>query len=237
MMQVIAKDTGRTEELQRAVLLYNNFATIHDVTQDGARRPVIGAGKLATTEALVGALKSLLPKEEQGTGFIEDTLLAKGVGYMMWWVKPRHRSVSFSATEFGGERGAVVPNPGLVMLNRLDNWSVFAVKGNQRPTLDTELFQAPYFNVNRLGLICQGNITLPQGGQATQPEAWNTVFFGSFFTHPNVREHGRLVKGDCYKFWKDMLDGKYSKFPERYLVSSERTVGKLLQDVGIGRGE
>ena len=45
------------------------------------------------------------------------------------------------------------------------------------------------------------------------------MFFESFFTHPNVE--GQLVnyQGGCYRFWRDMLDGRHAEFPASALVS------------------
>jgi PRTRC genetic system protein B len=105
---------------------------------------------------------------------------------------------------------------------------VWAIKGDARPTPETTLFQAPYFNVYGDGGICQGSASVPEGTTAEKVEAWNDAFFGSFFTHPNVRKNLVKYRGGSCKFWQDMLDGRFAQFPERVLVPVQMTLGQLL---------
>lgn len=35
-------------------------------------------------------------------------------------------------------------------------------------------------------------------------------------------------RGGAYAFWRDMLDGKFGRFPERVLVDAKQTLGALL---------
>ena len=79
-----------------------------------------------------------------------------------------------------------MPLPGLVFGASSRAWRVWAVKGSRRPTLGTPLFQAPFFNVNAHGHICQGNVPVPEGTTVEKIGAWNDAFFHSYFTHPNV---------------------------------------------------
>jgi PRTRC genetic system protein B len=105
---------------------------------------------------------------------------------------------------------------------------VWAVKGSRRPTPQTPLFQAPYFNVDAQGRICQGNVPVPEGTAVEKIEAWNDAFFRSFFTHPNVA--GKLVRyrGGSYAFWRDLLDQRFARFPGRVLVDVKTTLRALL---------
>ncbi len=146
-MQVFAGSTAEAVNLKHAILLYETIATVHDVELKGGKQPVIKPGELATKEGLISALRALLPETERGTGLLTENILATGVDHMVWWVKPATREVWFSCKDIGGERHAPVPNPGLVMVVCKSGWYVFAVKGKDRPTPETELFQVPYFNV------------------------------------------------------------------------------------------
>ena len=78
------------------------------------------------------------------------------------------------------------------------------------------------------GAICHGNVGVPDCAIAQRIEAWNTAFFGSFFTHPNVQKGLVKYRGGSYRFWKDMLDGKFKSFPQRVLVPLNATLGELL---------
>jgi len=232
-MEVIAGSTAQAESIKHAILLYETFATVHDVDAR-QEHPVIKPGVLATKDGLLAALRALLPESQRGTGLLPESILATGVDHMVWWVKPALREMWFSCKELGGERHALVPNPGLVMITCQSGWHVFALKGKDRPTSDTQLYQAPYFNVWRDGKICTGTARTPKGAKRKQPTAWEDAFFGSYFTHPNLHAPEKLVaKGSVYKFWKDMLDGRYQRFPEGVLAPAKQTLqsvySKLVQ--------
>jgi len=233
-MEVFSTATEVRQSLTQAILLYGSFATVHEIgTQKG--QPVILPGTLATKEGVVAALRSILPKEERGTGLIPETLLASGVGHLIWWIPPSTRTLWFKSESVGGERSASVPLPGLVMLTVANQWMVFAVKGKGRPRPDTKLYQAPFFNVWERGRICQGTARVPEGDSKLNPQCWEEAFFRSYFTHPNIHTRNGLVKGSASEFWKDMLDGKYTKFPEQKLVKGDFTLGSLYyQYVSMG---
>ena len=218
--------------LDQAVLIYRGasdraLATVHKIEEvDG--EPVVLAGQAMTPRAAIQLARALSKGVAHG-GFLPETVLYVDGELLLWWVPPAERHIVFRAPELGApERGEVVPHPGLVFAASSSVWRVWAVKGKHRPTLQTALFQAPYFNVYEDGDICRGNVRVPDGTTAEKIDSWNAAFFSSFFTHPN--SNGKLVRyrGGSYAFWRDMLDGKFTKFPERVLVDVKTTLGKLL---------
>lgn len=222
--------------LKQAVLIYEDragiamLATTHPIEYvDG--EPVIGAGRAMGTRA-ARTLATRLGKQSESVGLVPETLLYFNNEAMIWWVPPGQRHITIRtethATELGAkERGEAVPHPGLIFAASPQFWCVWAVKGKNRPTLDTRLYQAPYFNVSPNGAICQGNVDVPKGCATEKIDAWNNAFFRSVFTHPNVIV-GRLVKyRDEYAFWRDMLDGKFKGFPEHVLVDRKATLADL----------
>lgn len=228
----VQTQADRGFRLARAVLIYRGaseraFATVHEIAEiDG--EPVILAGKAMTTRAAIELARALSKAVAHG-GFLPETVLYMDGELLLWWVPPATRQVVFKAAELGApERGEVVPHPGLVFAASSSVWKVWAVKGGHRPTLSTALFQAPYFNVYENGNICRGSVRVPNGTTAEKIDVWNAAFFGSFFTHPNTS--GKLVRycGGAYAFWRDMLEGKFKRFPERVLIDAKITLGKLL---------
>ena len=228
----IRTQTDGVLRLDQAVLIYRGasdsaLATVHKIEEvDG--QPVILAGQTMTPRAAI-QLARALSKRVAHRGFLPETVLYMDGDVLLWWVPPGTRHIVFRAPELGApERGESVPHPGLVFAASSAVWKVWAVKGKHRPTLQSALFQAPYFNVYEHGDICRGNVQAPDGTTAEKIDAWNAAFFGSFFTHPNV--NGKLVRyrGGSYAFWRDMLDGKFKRFPERVLVNGKTTLGKLL---------
>ncbi|MDR1423762.1 MAG: PRTRC system protein B [Azoarcus sp.] len=223
--------------LQRAVLVYNDrggraaLATVHDI-EDVEGEAVIGPGR-AMSACAARKLAADLCGHASSSGFLPETVLFLHGNLMLWWVPPAHCHVAFRTPEHaaqmgGAERGETVPHPGLVFAASPNLWRVWAVKGKTRPTLSSALYQAPYFNVNGQGGICRGSVKVPDGTTVERIDAWNEAFFQSFFTHPNVS--GKLVRyrGGAYGFWRDMLDGKHRRFPERVLVDVGTTLGALL---------
>jgi len=224
-MQVMAGSTAQAETLQQAILIYQTFASVHEVSVTPGKQAQIKPGVLATKGGLMAALRSLLPESERGSGLLPVSMLAQGVDHMVWWIPPAKRSVWFKSEDVGGERTAVVPHPGLVMVVCEKGWHIFAVKGKERPTPDTPLFQVPYYNVWAGGKICTGSAQVPRGKAKKQTACWEDAFFRSYFSHSNIRYPARLVaKGKPETFWKKMLDGAYARFPEGMLVSTKETL-------------
>jgi PRTRC genetic system protein B len=235
-----------TLALTNAILLYQSsskenkscFATVHRVEppRRAGERPRIQAGVPVTRSALLDTLASL--SAHDSFGFLPENLLSVGNGYMVWWSKPQERTMYFRADAPLGERCGVTPHPALVFATYGNNqWAVFAVKGDARPTPDTPLYQAPYFNVYSDGRICTGNVALPNASSVERIAAYEKAFFGSYFTHPNVREKGKLTryKRGAYSLWKALLDGKEKTFPQDSLVPVDLTAGKLVENVISGK--
>ena len=233
----IQTPTDNVLTLDQAVLLYHGrsggaLATVHDVvTVEGA--PVIGAGRAMTAQAARELASALLQRAAHG-GFLPETVLYVHGDVLVWWVPPARRHIAFRVGEdhvesFGGtERGEAVPTPGLVFAASSRAWRVWAVKGTRRPTPKTPLFQAPFFNVDGHGRICQGNVPVPEGTTVEKIGAWNDAFLRSYFTHPNVTGKLLRYRGGSYAFWRDMLDQRFARFPERVLVDAKTTLDQLL---------
>ncbi|MBL8434004.1 MAG: PRTRC system protein B [Zoogloea sp.] len=232
---IVAPSAGIVR-LRRAVLIYDGhqggaLATVHDI-EDVDGEPVIGAGQAMTPRAAMELARTLLKRAAHG-GFLPETVLYVDGDLIVWWVPPARRHIVFltpdRAEQMGGaERGEVVPHPGLVFAASSRLWRVWAVRGRNRPTPATPLYQAPYFNVDVRGNICRGNVPVPEGTTVEKIEVWNDAFLRSYFTHPNGP--GKLVRyrGGAYAFWRDMLDGRFRRFPERVLVDVKTTLGGLL---------
>lgn len=229
-----------TMTLANALLFYtgpqNHYATIHkvDVTRKGA---TLLAGKPLTKSAVCRVFRDFIGATNIG-GYIPENVLSVGVDSLIWWRKPSPRRVFFNAEKIG-ERSEVIPHPGLVFVTRGIDWYVFAVKGDERPTPQSEIYQAPYFNVWQGGKICTGNVIVPKGNIPDTIRAWENAFFDSTFTHPNVKPPEKLVefRGGSYSFWKAMLNGKRQSFPEKVLVPFKKktTLSDILINLQGGK--
>lgn len=220
--------------LKSAIMVYGNdvesFATVHNVDSDQNGAPVLLEGHVLTLETL-NALSVELTKgaasKRAFNGYLPENVLAVGIGSIVWWLPAADRSISFTCGDNAiGNRSGITPHPSLVFGVNNGNWTVFAVKGNKRPTPETVLFQAPYFNVWSSGKICQGTVTVPNGATADMIDGWNRSFFESNFSHPNVHGKNQLLKyqSGAHCFWADALDGKFKTFPQRVLVKTTHSL-------------
>src|SRR5438552_4958778 len=165
----------RTEQdgvlaLQQAVLIYRGaqggaFATVHDVEEISGEATIL-AGKAMTPRAAITLSRELAKGINHG-GFIPETVLYMDGDLLLWWTRAGKRHIAFRAEGLGtGERGEVVPHPGLVFAASSHVWKVWAVKGDRRPRPQAGLVQAPSLNVYDSGAICQGSVGVPDGTTA-----------------------------------------------------------------------
>jgi PRTRC genetic system protein B len=232
-------ETGSEVKLSSAILFYSgqqgeNYATVHPVTAgDGGRkkasRPVIGAGRPVDREALLRTLGALAANTAPAADFLPVTVLGISSSALTWWCAPAKRRVFFECKELGGKRTAVVHHPGLVFQAAASGFRVFAIEGKDRPTADTGLFEPPYFNTWDLGKICIGTARVPKRINVAAIAGWEEGFFNSAFTHPNHGSKRVEYEDGFYAFWRDMLEGKFSKaYPLKVLVPMKKTVRDLV---------
>lgn len=228
---------AKAYKMQKAILLYAEmhrganpvFASVHDVEiEKGAA--VIQPGLAVSKTGLVEALKALQPEDAMPAELFAENLLARGTDHLAWFCKPGKQQVWFDCDELG-KTTAQAAHPGLVFIVTSEAWHVFAYKGDGRPTPDTELYVAPFFNVWQGGKICVGNMDLPKGSNRFNTLAWEEAWWRSTFTHPNVHQQNELTKyrGGIFALWRKLLAGK--PFPETSLVKANETLGTAFRRV------
>lgn len=231
-----------TYGVSHAILLYGKqtgysnsreicFASIHDVEAKKGT-PTIKPGQAIAKKALFEALKCLAPDDYvDDKELFTENILAKGHDHLVWYSKPMKRQTWFNCKEMGGEASALTEHPGVVFAVSKGKWYVFALKGDQRPTPETTLYVAPYFNVWAGGHICIGNVDLPKGKTKFNTAAWEDVFYRSYFTHPNVHTKGGLTKyrGGIFALWRALMKGR--AFPVNSLVPANETLSSMFERV------
>jgi PRTRC genetic system protein B len=248
MLNVSASSGSSTVALQKAILIYGlpdlqswstygdaamAHATVNDIDMSSGK-PVIKAGRLVTQSDLQTLAAGLAQSQAlTAPAWIDTTMLALGAGRMVWYSPPSKTALFFKKSglaqnlSFDGQGSAAIP--GLVWMVLSHQLYVFAFTGKGRPTQETKLYQAPFFNVWSRGKVCAGSAGMPKGDDAGLAQKWMTAFFGSHFTHVNFTEKDRLVKGECpVAFWQSMLAKPRKSFPERVLVELPLSVGDLV---------
>lgn len=243
MKPELITDTKEADSLQldSAILIYkggNSYdssarvhATLHKVAHIDGSAPALLPGVTADKPAIADLLASL-GESLAFTGFIPQRLLFVGPAMLIWWTPPGPRQVWFKDSKGKiGTRSGVTPHPGMVFAVARESWFVWAIDHAERPSAETVLHQAPYFNVWESGQICTGNVDLPKSFSIETIEGYEQAFFGSNFTHPNVHGKGKLTthRGGPNGLWKALLDGQHETFPVGTLVPASRlaTLGDL----------
>ena len=220
--------------LDSALLIYTGDSADVYVTHHRAdtskKRPILLPGTPATKDQLA-AIADLAAKQTSFRGFIPENVLYLAPNLFAWWTPATRRRVWFQSSGPIGDASEVTDHPPLLFIATADDWYVFALRENARPTPSTPLSQAPYFNVYDDGAICTGNVDLPSAPSADSLWRYEEAFFRSRFTHSNA---DRLIvrDGGSTQLWLDLLSG--CDFPIHCLLDVEMTLEQLIAKLSTG---
>ncbi len=233
----VATGEGMEMALAGALLVYRGgssaFVTNHVAVKGADGCPELTMGIPATRDSIAELLAGL----EMGVsyaGLVPERLLAIAPSMMAWWCPPSPRTVWFECAEDAGKdlgsASGRTSHPGLVFAVAGSRWHVFAVKGTGRPSGDSRLYRAPYFNVwADRGEVCIGNVRVPRSCSPEAMEAYERAFFESRFTHPNPGFRVAF-KGGGYALWLQLLAERgRSPFPQRALYPTPYTLAQLVR--------
>ena len=235
----IAEDYGTLYEPKSALVFYeslDNDSTMYvehfDMDRNG--NP-INAHPLTINEAKALA-KSLHTDEEKDKTFLKS----KGIlpinilninpsqnGSVLWYTKAQQRQMYFV-------KNLEIPNgkahvPAMLWFADKENLSVFALTSDKRPTEETPLYYAPFFNVYEDGAVCMGTVDVNIKNSASVEEfttAWENYFFNSYFSH--LLDNYNPIKGNCVNLWKKLMDTD-EDFPADILKKNNKTLKNLLR--------
>lgn len=219
MDTIINSNTNTASPLISAILLYgsNNdvdYASIHSVSTDENGLPTIMAGQAISTDKLVDAYRSIIGNAD--LQLLDQRTLAFNGETIIFWCETSVRYTFFDCPEPMGKVSGKAPHPALIFVWSNEGLRVYAIKGNQRPHYDTEIFKAPYMNVFHNANICMGNVLLPTP-QPDKIDDCEAAFFQSKFTHANFSVQVNYP-GGIYSLWNDLLESNEKTFPEQALV-------------------
>lgn len=218
-------------KLHQAVLVYRNeqgsrhMATVHSVNQsqsDGT--PLLGSGQLLTTAVLrelSWALRTACPIE-----ILPERVVARTAELLAWWAPATMRPMFFRAgSELSELSGSRFPHPGLLFVVSNSALYVRALRLSQRPSGETALCAAPYWNVGNDGSVCTGTMRAPRSTSVASMKAWEDAFFQSEFTHPGFAGKLTKRKGGTTALWKSLADKQ--EFPIKTLLEAEALAAYL----------
>jgi PRTRC genetic system protein B len=160
----------------------------------------------------------------QFDSFIPDNILYYNCTFnsnTVIWFSPKRKQHLFF------KKGLTIPGgiaevPNLIFKVNHNNLSVWAVL--EKPTARTELYQAPFHNVNSSGQVCLGNVKIKERFSCIEEliTQYETAFWKSEFSEV----HGTPIKGNINLLWKDLIVNQ-KPFPEEVLIKTQLKAGDL----------
>lgn len=145
---------------------------------------------------------------------------------IVWYTKAQFRNLFFNSHL--GIKSGKAHTPPMVWIADRETLKVFALSTARKPTVNTPLYYAPYFNIYVDGSVCMGtvDITTAETGSVNElMTLWENYFFNSYFSH--LMSGHNPVDGNCVMLWENLIDtGK--KFPNEMLVKTSKKLKDIL---------
>lgn len=222
--------------IPKAIILFKNefttdfYAEAHDIDETGT---ACNAHPLSDHEA--ATLAKLLDKQKQREKFFlqPEGLLPEKViyintarGFAIWYTEPTKRSLFFS-TSLGIPNGSAYL-PAMIWKATEEELTVYALKSEEKPQIDTPLYHAPFFNIYEKGNVCMGTVERDTGEKSLEQfiADWEGYFFNSYFSHLINKQNP--VKGNIVQLWQQQVKSQ-NPFPADCLKKTRLTVKNLIQ--------
>jgi len=190
--------------------------------------PYLGPGQSLTTaflRSLTQGLGSTIAPE-----ILPENVLVRTPDLVVWWSNAGRRVMFFEggSKDASALNGHLYPQPPLVFKVYQRELFVRALERNIRPSADTPLKTAPYWNTEGpRGLVCAGTMRIPQEMRADNISAWESAFFSSSFTHPSgavrLTSHPQGFAG----LWLSLAD-REEPFPTEFLTDARQTLRQFV---------
>jgi PRTRC genetic system protein B len=233
MKPYVAIGGSESLSLKGALLFYEGrgraFVTWHEAKPSHNGGVALGEARDLTTEFIRKLTQGL--GTEAPAEVLPPTVLAWTGDLSVWWTPRAVRRMYFRPTSEAprGLSGEVFSQPPLVWKVAGAELSVRALRNNQRPSADTPLMIAPYWNTDgESGVVCQGSMRTPEAGGVASLAAWEQAFFQSEFTHQTGAK--KLLAGKQGYFQTlEALKGGLQRFPTDSLQPAGETLAEFIQ--------
>ena len=213
-------------------------ASLHDFfVDDNKHETVIGAGRLLAKEDIEAILRLLLQMRNNTVNLMPSNIVSLSDNHIAWIVPEKIRPMLFNIIGMPMQK-MTVPWPRLLLVaNRDGKLAIAAVKGRNRLSAKTRLFNAPLMNVSNNGAVCTGSATVPIECGIEDLKQWESVMFDTAFSHVNNQltlELGRKKKEvdtkAHWRFWQVLSKKGVGTFPTGQLVPMSRSLEGFIQD-------
>ena len=228
---------NRTFSLKQAVLLYQDgsraFATLHEVKRRPNEALYLCGGQSVTTGFLQTLAKGL--GASMAAEVLPEHVLARTPDLIVWWSRARPRLMFFGEgiAQTKALNGKMYPHPALVFMIQGRELFVRALAENRRPSANTRLCIAPYWNTDAHGRVCLGSMRVPDETGVASLAGWENAYFASEFTHPSGAVRLTTHPGGFLGLWSS-LAGRKRPFPVKVLGDSKQTLQEFVQRRGEG---
>jgi PRTRC genetic system protein B len=145
---------------------------------------------------------------------------------IIWYTKAQSRELFFA--EGLGIKSGTAHVPPMVWMADRESLHVYALAINRKPTINTPLHYAPFFNVYEDGKVCMGTVDIKASETGSIRELmmlWENYFFNSYFSHL-MADHNPL-NGNCVLLWESLV-GSDTVFPNKMLVKNNKKLKDIL---------
>jgi PRTRC genetic system protein B len=147
-------------------------------------------------------------------------------GFAVWYTTPMERQLFFK-DDLGIPSG-IAKVPAMLWKGSRDTLTVFALKGNRKPVLDSSLYHAPYFNIHPDGRVCMGSVKLAIEDDTFLEDfigLWESYFFNSYFSL--TLEGGSQCGKNIVQLWQEQVK-TVRPFAEMHLIKSGKTLADMI---------
>ena len=209
-------------DLTAAILVYGEFATLHDAVLLEGGAPQLGPAKPVSFEFLTKLSEQLSGKEKRE--FLGGNVLCRTKDTLVWWSQPSVRTM-YWRHEGGALNALRFPQPALVWKVVGQGLFVRALKKPVRPQESTVMSVAPYWNTDgQDGRVCLGSMRVPKQLSVQSMGGWEEAYFASEFTHVTggTALTTRPSKGGLIRMWTGLAGKK--QFPTSRLAPTKQTL-------------
>ncbi len=237
-MRDITSTFGTLYHPLKAIIIYKHatdanqhYVEAYDMDSNGYP---INAHPLSVRESAALA-KKLDSAAERRKGFLKpEGLLPTNVlyfdngrdGYAIWYTPAQRVPLLFSKDlEIPCGKAAV---PSLLWKATRDSLFVYALKDGEQIDLDTDLYQAPFFNLHYDGRVCMGTVDTRIPADCSLNafiSRWQQYFFNSYFSH--LLQNRSPVKSNVIQLWQSLVNSR-RKFPVKELLPLKCTIKNLI---------
>lgn len=171
-----------------------NAVTLHPVNDS-----ILGLGEYIE----LSSVKTMVDEAMRDSGAVDPSVallpanaLMDSLDTLVWWIPSERRPFHFG----GGQRErtfhALLNYPAMLFIASKSggrSLRIFALASDERPSLETQLFHVPLFNINERGSLCFGSATFPSEVNAQVIDQFEAALFEANFTHIN---HDNLLAGE-----------------------------------------